>query len=141
VVEIEPQEAIACSSAIVINHSILEDSAIEGLISGAAEADKVSCRNFSPLKASRNLAAIMTTAPDGVKAEAVVEVGSTSVDDEQLSGRNNDQSEKKGSRLRRLLWDSLDKSPEERAFVNKADWFIMSYICVAYFIKYLDQQK
>lgn len=48
---------------------------------------------------------------------------------------------KKGSRLRRLLWDSLDKSPEERRFVNKADWYIMSYVCVAYFVKYLDQNN
>lgn len=47
----------------------------------------------------------------------------------------------KKSRLRRLLWDSLDKSPEERLFVNKADWFIVSYVCVGYFVKYLDQNN
>ena len=48
--------------------------------------------------------------------------------------------EKRRNKLRRLLWDSLDKSPSERAFVNKADWFIMSYVCITYFVKYLDQQ-
>lgn len=38
-----------------------------------------------------------------------------------------------------VIWDSLDKTPEERAFVAKADWWILSYCCIAYFVKYLDQ--
>ncbi|KEZ45043.1 putative pantothenate protein [Scedosporium apiospermum] len=38
-----------------------------------------------------------------------------------------------------VVWDSLDKSPEERAFVAKADWWILSYCCISYFVKYLDQ--
>ncbi|KAJ3520553.1 hypothetical protein NM208_g13660 [Fusarium decemcellulare] len=42
-------------------------------------------------------------------------------------------------KILRIIWDSLDKSPEERKFINKADWWIMSYVCVAYFVKYLDQ--
>ncbi|CAK7221930.1 hypothetical protein SBRCBS47491_004697 [Sporothrix bragantina] len=42
-------------------------------------------------------------------------------------------------RILRVLWDSLDKSPEERALVAKMDWWILSYCCVAYFVKYLDQ--
>ena len=43
------------------------------------------------------------------------------------------------NRVLRVVWDSLDKSPEERRFVNKADWWIMTYVCLAYFVKYLDQ--
>lgn len=42
-------------------------------------------------------------------------------------------------RILRVLWNSLDKPPEERKFVAKIDWWILSYCCVAYFVKYLDQ--
>ncbi|KAH9884347.1 pantothenate transporter liz1 [Xylariomycetidae sp. FL2044] len=38
-----------------------------------------------------------------------------------------------------IVWDSLDKTPEERKFIAKIDWWILSYCCVAYFVKYLDQ--
>ncbi|KAI1633527.1 pantothenate transporter liz1 [Biscogniauxia mediterranea] len=38
-----------------------------------------------------------------------------------------------------VVWDSLDKTPEERRFIAKIDWWILSYACVAYFVKYLDQ--
>ncbi|CAJ2505846.1 Uu.00g132400.m01.CDS01 [Anthostomella pinea] len=42
-------------------------------------------------------------------------------------------------RIGAVIWDSLDKTPEERKFIAKIDWWIMSYCCVAYFVKYLDQ--
>jgi ACS family pantothenate transporter-like MFS transporter len=42
-------------------------------------------------------------------------------------------------RILGTVWDSLDKSPEERKLIAKLDWWILSYVCVAYFIKYLDQ--
>jgi ACS family pantothenate transporter-like MFS transporter len=42
-------------------------------------------------------------------------------------------------RILGVLWDSLDKSPRERALIAKLDWWILSYCCVAYFVKYLDQ--
>jgi ACS family pantothenate transporter-like MFS transporter len=42
-------------------------------------------------------------------------------------------------RILAVLWDSYDKSPEERKFINKIDWWILSYCCIAYFVKYLDQ--
>ncbi|KAF7560967.1 hypothetical protein G7046_g3174 [Stylonectria norvegica] len=42
-------------------------------------------------------------------------------------------------RVLAVIWDSLDKTPEERKFVAKIDWWILSYCCVAYFVKYLDQ--
>ncbi|KAK8047151.1 hypothetical protein PG996_015215 [Apiospora saccharicola] len=38
-----------------------------------------------------------------------------------------------------VLWDSLDKTPEERKFIAKIDWWILSYCCVSYFVKHLDQ--
>lgn len=38
-----------------------------------------------------------------------------------------------------VVWDSLDKTPEERRFVAKIDWWILSYCCISYFCKYLDQ--
>ena len=45
------------------------------------------------------------------------------------------------TKLRGIIWDSLDKSPEERKFVFKVDCWVMSYICVAYFVKYLDSMN
>lgn len=42
-------------------------------------------------------------------------------------------------RILGTIWDSLDKSPEERKLIAKLDWWILSYVCIAYFIKYLDQ--
>ncbi|KAH6867473.1 major facilitator superfamily domain-containing protein [Thelonectria olida] len=42
-------------------------------------------------------------------------------------------------RILAVLWDSYDKTPEERKFVAKIDWWILSYCCIAYFVKYLDQ--
>ncbi|KAF4119294.1 Major Facilitator Superfamily [Geosmithia morbida] len=49
------------------------------------------------------------------------------------------QVDRRSRRILRVIWDSLDKEPKERAFVNKADWFIMTYVCISYFVKYLDQ--
>lgn len=40
---------------------------------------------------------------------------------------------------RSYIWDSLDKSPEERRFVFKLDVFLMTSACLGNFIKYLDQ--
>ncbi|KAF2741121.1 putative pantothenate transporter [Polyplosphaeria fusca] len=42
-------------------------------------------------------------------------------------------------RILAIIWDSLDKSPEERAFIAKIDFWILTYVCIAYFVKYLDQ--
>lgn len=42
-------------------------------------------------------------------------------------------------RILGILWDSLGKSPQERKFVAKIDWWILTYCCLAYFVKYLDQ--
>ncbi|KXT06236.1 hypothetical protein AC578_9187 [Pseudocercospora eumusae] len=76
-------------------------------------------------------------APD--KPSAVVQSSSVVYDQDAEPSDHQQPKQSRSRRLRRLLWDSLDKSPEERAFVNKADWWIMSYVCVAYFVKYLDQ--
>ncbi|KAJ4856852.1 major facilitator superfamily domain-containing protein [Trichoderma breve] len=37
------------------------------------------------------------------------------------------------------LWDTLDKSPEERRFLFKLDAVLLSFASLGYFIKYLDQ--
>ena len=39
------------------------------------------------------------------------------------------------------IWDSLDKSPEERAFLFKIDLALLSFASLGYLIKYLDQQN
>lgn len=37
------------------------------------------------------------------------------------------------------LWDTFDKSPEERRFLFKLDFALMTLASLGYFIKYLDQ--
>lgn len=37
------------------------------------------------------------------------------------------------------LWDTLDKSPEERKFLFKLDAALLTFASLGYFIKYLDQ--
>lgn len=37
------------------------------------------------------------------------------------------------------IWDTLDKSPEERRFLFKLDAVLLSFASLGYFIKYLDQ--
>lgn len=39
------------------------------------------------------------------------------------------------------IWDSLDKSPEERRFLFKLDWAVLTFACLGYFIKALDQSN
>lgn len=53
-----------------------------------------------------------------------------------------EHAEHKTSRWRRIvgvLWDSFDGTPQERRYVRKLDTFLLSYMCLAYFIKQLDQ--
>ncbi|KAL4956371.1 major facilitator superfamily domain-containing protein [Aspergillus filifer] len=69
--------------------------------------------------------------------------------DAEIDGRKVDQSQDgsqqppppkgKRARLRAAIWDTWDKSPEERRLVQKVDWWLLSYACIAYFIKALDQ--
>ncbi|KKY22255.1 putative pantothenate transporter [Diplodia seriata] len=40
-----------------------------------------------------------------------------------------------------VLWDTFDKSPEERRFLGKLDAALLSFASLGYFIKYLDQQN
>lgn len=39
------------------------------------------------------------------------------------------------------LWDTFDKSPEERRFLFKLDAVLMTLASLGYFIKYLDQVR
>ncbi|KAL2838973.1 major facilitator superfamily domain-containing protein [Aspergillus pseudoustus] len=41
----------------------------------------------------------------------------------------------------RYLWDSFDKSPEERRFILKLDLGLLLAACLGFFIKYLDQSN
>ncbi|KAF9064790.1 MFS general substrate transporter [Rhodocollybia butyracea] len=46
-----------------------------------------------------------------------------------------------GSRISRVIWDRDDKSEEERKFVRRLDWGLMTIACLQYFVKYLDQSN
>ncbi|KAL8793243.1 MAG: hypothetical protein Q9195_004179 [Heterodermia aff. obscurata] len=42
---------------------------------------------------------------------------------------------------RSYVWDTLDKSPEERRFLFKLDFALLTFASLGYFIKYLDQSN
>ncbi|KAK8024551.1 MFS general substrate transporter [Apiospora rasikravindrae] len=44
-------------------------------------------------------------------------------------------------RFRELVWDSLDRSPEERRFISKIDFYILTWAGLAYFSKNLNQNN
>lgn len=44
-------------------------------------------------------------------------------------------------RIASVIWDSLDKSPEERRFIAKIDFWILSYCTISYWGKYMCQQN
>ncbi|KAK8037720.1 MFS general substrate transporter [Apiospora marii] len=54
-----------------------------------------------------------------------------------------DTQEKKSvrRRFRELVWDSLDRSPEERRFISKIDFYILTWAGLAYFSKNLNQNN
>lgn len=69
-------------------------------------------------------------------AKSITALGQKDVEDESaVPGRKRSLRKK----ILSVIWDSLDKTPEERAFIAKIDWWILSYCCIAYFVKYLDQ--
>ncbi|KAL1305490.1 hypothetical protein AAFC00_002365 [Neodothiora populina] len=43
--------------------------------------------------------------------------------------------------VQRYIWDDPDKSSEEKKFLLKLDFFLLSYSCLGYFCKNLDQQN
>ncbi|CAG9986494.1 unnamed protein product [Clonostachys byssicola] len=67
-----------------------------------------------------------------VNAEAIARPVSTS--------DLNDEYEKKSlkRRIREIVWDSLDRSPEERRMIAKLDFFILTWASLAYFSKNLN---
>lgn len=74
-----------------------------------------------------------TSGPNG-KAAIVVEDDLTS----QSSTLDAVKAQPKRS-WRSYLWDTFDKSPEERAFLFKLDAALLTFASLGYFIKYLDQ--
>lgn len=44
---------------------------------------------------------------------------------------------RKINKFKAVIWDTWDKPPRERKVINKIDWWIMTYVCLAYFVKYL----
>ena len=41
-------------------------------------------------------------------------------------------------RIREILWDSFDRTPEERWFIHKIDFFILTWASLSYFSKNLN---
>lgn len=45
----------------------------------------------------------------------------------------------RNQQLAAIVLEFLDKSPKERQFIAKIDWWIPSHCCTSCFVKYLDQ--
>lgn len=43
--------------------------------------------------------------------------------------------------VQRYIWDDPDKPEDEKRFLRKLDFFLLSYTCLGYFCKNLDQQN
>lgn len=43
--------------------------------------------------------------------------------------------------IREIVWDSLDRSPEERRMIAKLDFFILTWASLAYFSKNLNSNN
>lgn len=44
-------------------------------------------------------------------------------------------------RIREIVWDTLDRSPEERRFISKIDFFILTWAGFSYFSKNLNSNN
>ncbi|KAL6883190.1 major facilitator superfamily domain-containing protein [Trichoderma longibrachiatum] len=67
------------------------------------------------------------------KSLASLQVDATDADSSQIAHTNVKR------RWVSYIWDSLDKSPEERLFLFKLDAVLLTFASLGYFIKYLDQ--
>lgn len=64
---------------------------------------------------------------------------SSKATEEALSTASETVAQKPKKRWVSYIWDTLDKSPEERRFLFKLDAAILTFASLGYFIKYLDQ--
>jgi MFS transporter, ACS family, pantothenate transporter len=75
---------------------------------------------------------------DTKKATATVAEGASSIDHSILEETPTIAAKPKKT-WRSYIWDTFDKSPEERRFLFKLDGVILTLASLGYFIKYLDQ--
>ncbi|CAH0057318.1 unnamed protein product [Clonostachys solani] len=70
-----------------------------------------------------------------VTAEAIARPVSTSDLEEEYEKKSLKR------RIREIVWDSLDRSPEERRMIAKLDFFILTWASLAYFSKNLNSNN
>ena len=78
------------------------------------------------------------TIKDDMK-DGTAEIPSLAIIESMQEGGDEPERRSLSKRILGIIWDALDKSPEERKFVAKADAWILSYVSIAYCVKYLDQ--
>ncbi|KAI0483391.1 major facilitator superfamily domain-containing protein [Xylariaceae sp. FL0804] len=81
----------------------------------------------------RQSEAVVTSSPTRSEGEAAENI------DESLSQSIQRHPTSRWRRVLGSFWDSVDGDPKQRKFVQKLDSYLFSYICLGYFIKYLDQ--
>lgn len=79
------------------------------------------------------------TPPGTLADQKYSDVRETGLTDDSSLERQSETRLPLKKRILSVLWDSFDKSPEERKFIATIDWWILTYCCIAYFVKYLDQ--
>lgn len=80
------------------------------------------------------------TVASGHTKEAGVVVDSDSLTETALDAAAVKQVQVSPKRTwRSYIWDTFDKSPEERKFLFKLDGILLTFASLGYFIKYLDQ--
>ncbi|KAM0327198.1 hypothetical protein ACHAQA_006331 [Verticillium albo-atrum] len=77
--------------------------------------------------------------PSDQKAVVSSAVSTDSTSTPTDSGGNHGILDKPKKTWRSYVWDTLDKSPEERKFLFKLDAILLTMASLGYFIKYLDQ--
>lgn len=85
------------------------------------------------------MAATEPTPPGILADQKYSDVQETGLADDSSLERQSETRLPLKKRILSVLWDSFDKSPEERKFIATIDWWILTYCCIAYFVKYLDQ--
>lgn len=79
-----------------------------------------------------------TLSTKDVAATAVSPSPLSPIDDEQQWGEKRKPLRR---RVRELLWDSFDRSPAERRFIAKIDFFILTWAGFSYFSKNLNSNN
>lgn len=98
---------------------------------------------IEPIKASAAPTAMAISTPGETDKTSIqnntTERPASDQEDQSVSTSNNKKDEPLWHTIQRYIWDDPDKSAEEKKFLLKLDIFLLSYTCLGYFSKGIDQ--